>query len=152
LDRQDQECAIPSADPRRRVGRRHQGINLFATQEGDRSSLVALGGDRQNATTAIDVGRFADRHISTESVDSGESDIARARAVSPSLLAMVQKLADKRCVEIFQSQARRIFAEPLLRKSQEQAKRIAVRGDGVGTGLTLSDESIREKRLEEAGE
>jgi hypothetical protein len=113
---------------------------------------VALGGDRQNATTAIDVGRFADRHIPKEGVDGGEPDIACARAVSPSLLAMVQKLADKRCVEIFQSQARRIFTEPLLRKSQEQAKRIAVRGDGVGTGLTLSDESIREKRLEEAGE
>jgi hypothetical protein len=31
LNRQDEEHAIPSADPRRRVGRRHQGINLFAT-------------------------------------------------------------------------------------------------------------------------
>lgn len=69
LNRQDQEQAIPSADPRRRVGRRHQGIDLFATQEGDRSSLVALGGDRQNATTAIGVGRFvAEALLSSETV------------------------------------------------------------------------------------
>ena len=152
LDRQDQEHAIPSADPCRRVGRRHQGIDLFATQEGNRSSLVALGRDRQNATTAIDVGRFTDRHVPKEGVDSGEPDIARTSAVSTSVLDMVQKRADKRCVEIFQRQARWIFTEPLLGKSQEQSKRIAVRGDGVGTGLALSDESVGEEGLQQAGE
>ena len=98
------------------------------------------------------MGRLADRHVPEEGMDGGEPDITRARAVSTSLLDMVQKRADKWCVEIFQGQARGIFADPLLGKSQEQSKCIAVRGNGVGTGLALSDESVGEEGLEQAGE
>ena len=142
LDRQHEKQAIPSADPRRHVRGRHHGVDLWATQEGDRSPLVALGRNRENTATAVDMGRLADRHIPKERVNGSEPDIARAGAVPAGLLDMVQKLADKRCVEIFKGQARRIFAEPLVRKPQQEAKRIAVRRDGVGTGLTLSDESV----------
>jgi hypothetical protein len=78
LDREQQECAIPSADPGGDVRRRQHHVDFSACEIGDRTTLMPLHWDGQNPTAAIEVRRFADRHVSKEGVNRGEPDIARA--------------------------------------------------------------------------
>jgi hypothetical protein len=64
---------------------------------------------------------------------------------------MIQESADERSVEIVQHELRRRFLKLLLGKSEKQPEGIAVRGDGVGTGLALIHKAVSEKGLKQGG-
>lgn len=141
-------------EPRRpglHVGGRHERVDFFPREEGNGPSQMTLGRDRENPTTAVRVGRFADGHIPKERVEGSETDIACAGAVRSLALDVVEKLPDKSRVEILKRQRRRLFPEPLERKPKDQTKRIPVGGDRVRARLPLAEQSVREEALEEAG-
>jgi hypothetical protein len=92
---EQQECAIPSADPRGDIRCREHSIDFRAREIGDRTVFVSLDRDGENPAAAIEVSGFADRHVSKEGVDRGEADIARARRVATVLLDVIQKRTDK---------------------------------------------------------
>ena len=152
LDGEQHERAIPSADPCVDVGRRQQRVDFGACQIGDRTSLVPLDRNRQNPAAAIEMRRLADGHVLTEGVDRGEADIARPRRVATVLLDMIEKRADKRGIEIVEREARGRLREPLLRKPQQQPKRIAIRGDGMGARPLLADQPVGKEALQETRE
>jgi hypothetical protein len=93
---------------------------------------MPLDRDRQDAPAAIEMRRLANRHVSTEGVDGGESDIARPRRVASVLFDMIEKRPDKRRVEIVEGQRRGGLRKPLLRKPEQQPKGIAIGRDGMG--------------------
>lgn len=86
LDREEQQCTIASADPGRGIRRSEHGVDFGAGEIRNRPPLMPLDRDGQNLTTAIEMGRLADRHVATEGVDGREADIARARRV-PAVLS-----------------------------------------------------------------
>ena len=147
LDGQQEQDAIASADPGGDVRRREDGLDFGSCQVRDRSSLVPLDRNGQDLAAAIEMRRLADGHVSTEGVDRGEPDIARARRVPTVLLDMIQKRTDKRRVEIIEGECRGFFAEALLCETQEEAKRIAIRRDGMRTRALLADEALGKEAL-----
>ena len=65
---------------------------------------------------------------------------------------MIEEGADEGRVQIVESQPGWHLAETLGREAQQEAERVPIRRDGMGTGRTLLHESIREEGLEQRGE
>jgi hypothetical protein len=82
--------------------------------------------------------RFSHRDIPKERVNRGQARVPGPTAVAALLLQVLEKSPDERGLEILRGQRRRRFAQLVGRKPEEQSKRIAVPGDGMGAGLPLS--------------
>jgi hypothetical protein len=95
--------------------------------------------------------RFLKRGVLEEGADRGQAKVAGADGIVAVVLNVIQERADERRVEIVQRELRRRFFELLLGKTEKQPERIAVRDDGVGTGLALIHKAISEKGLKQSG-
>jgi hypothetical protein len=113
---------------------------------------VPLDGNRQNPAAAIEMRRLADGHVLTEGVDRGETDIPCPRCVAPVLLDVIEKGTNEGGIQVVERQARGRRSEPLLGKPQQQPKRIAIGGDGMGARALLADQPFREEALQQARE
>ena len=61
---------------------------------------------------------------------------------------VLQEGTDELSVEVLQAKCRGCDAGPLLHEAEEETERVAVRGDGVLTCPTLSEEPLDEEGLE----
>jgi len=95
--------------------------------------------------------RFLKCRVLEEGSDRGQAKIAGADGVVAVILDVIQERTDERRIEIVQRELRGRFFEMLLRKSEKQPERIAVRGDGVGTDLALIHKAVSKKGLKQGG-
>src|SRR6266571_8168477 len=84
-------------------------------------------------------------------MNGGQAYIATAGAVGAVLFQMVEEGADEDRVQVRDGQLRRRFAQPLLSILDQQAKGIAIAGNGGGTRLPLPHQAIQEERLQQHG-
>src|SRR3990170_3984452 len=148
LNRDKQQGLVPASDPGRCVGRGNKGLNLLARQVFDRPALVAFARDGQDLTTPVDLSRLVEGDVPEEGMDGGQSHVAGPRAVPACFLDVLEKLHDERGAQILKRQVRRVFPEPCSGKPQEKPEGVPVSGDRVGTGLSLSLETVREESLQ----
>jgi hypothetical protein len=60
---------------------------------------------------------------------------------------VIEKLADDGGIEVLEGKVRGGLSERLGREGEQQPEGVAVRGDGVATGLSLPHEPVREEPL-----
>jgi hypothetical protein len=95
---------------------------------------VAFAGHREDLLAQQGMRRFSHRDIPKERVNRGQARVPGPTAVAALLLQVLEKSPDERGLEILRGQRRRRFAQLVGRKPEEQSKRIAVPGDGMGAG------------------
>jgi hypothetical protein len=84
----------------------------------------------------------------TEGVDRSETDIPCPRRVTSVLLDMIEKRADECSIQVLEREARRRLSEALLRKPEQQPKRITIRRHGMRARPLLADEPFRKEALQ----
>ena len=65
---------------------------------------------------------------------------------------MIEELADEGRVEVFDHQVARGLAESAHREVQQKPEAVAVSGNGMRAGPTLSEQAVGEERLQEGRE
>lgn len=126
LNGERKEGSISRAQPTRGVRCCEQGVDLYLVQKVDRSFLVSFAGHGQDALALMSTGGLAQGDVAEEGVKSCQAGVSRASAVAPFSLQVVEKLCEKGSIQILNVKVGGILAKPLLRKGQEEAKRIAV--------------------------
>src|SRR5258708_38091419 len=86
-----------------------------------------------------------------ERVDRGESRVAAPYAVMSLALQMLQEVSDQGCSEVCQVELGRRLAGLLVGEGQQQRKAVALGGHGVGAGLALMDQPLREECFQSGG-
>ncbi len=76
------------------------GALLRQGRGSDESPLGAFGGDREHALDQAGVLGMPERAVLEGRMDRGQADVARARAVAPPGLEMLEEGADQRRVEV----------------------------------------------------
>ena len=69
----------------------------------------------------------------------------------PVLLQVIEKGDQEGRIDLSQPELRWLLLQTLLGELQEQAERVAVTGDGMGTDTSLANQPIREEPLEQPG-
>ena len=118
----------------------------------DQSPLVALAGDGEDAAALVGVGRLLERDVVEEGMDRRQACVPAPGAVTAFLLEVIEEVADEGCVQILEGQLRRGLPQSLCGEPQEQAKGVAVSGDGVRAGPALPQEAVGEEGLDQTGE
>ncbi|HEY5304723.1 MAG TPA: hypothetical protein VIJ86_11815 [Acidimicrobiales bacterium] len=80
-------------------------------------------------------------------MDGSQSSVARAHAIVSLVLKIVQKRPDQRSVEVTKVERAGRCPAALMHESEQQTKRVSIRGHGVCASLTLINEPIGEERL-----
>lgn len=83
--------------------------------------------------------------VAKERADRRQAQIAAAYPVAALALQVLEKMPDQRGVEVLQTQIRGRLAQLILGIAQQQAEGIAVGGDGMGAGMALVQQPVREK-------
>jgi hypothetical protein len=147
LNGDKQKSAVPSSNPSRRVGGCKKSVDFFTGEEFDEFSLVTFAWHGEDSMTEIGVGRLVERHVSKEGMDCSESSIPCPDTVCSLLLDMLEELANEGSIQNLDGQVRRLLAEFLCRKLQEQTKGISVRGYGVRARSALPKKPVGEEGL-----
>jgi hypothetical protein len=95
-----EQRVVASSGPGGAVGAGKQRLDLGGGEERDDSLVGAFGGDREHALDQAGVLGMPERAVLEERVDRGQADVARARAVAPLGLEMLEEGADQRRVEV----------------------------------------------------
>src|SRR5205085_5014154 len=82
LNAQEQERMVASAEPRRAIGCREQRLDLDARERRDEATGAALRRNGEHSLAGAAVGRFLESDEAEERMDTGESRVARSRAVA----------------------------------------------------------------------
>ncbi|HXE63908.1 MAG TPA: hypothetical protein VN519_10235 [Bryobacteraceae bacterium] len=104
LNREQEKRPVAPSNPRIESGGGYQSQALCLSQKGYRASFMPLRRNRQHALAMKSKGRFVDRYVPEEGVQRGEAVVSRTRSVSTILFKIVEKLPQKRRIEIFQPQ------------------------------------------------
>jgi hypothetical protein len=94
-------------------------------------------------------GRLGERDIPEEAMEGGETVIARARMIAPIPSQMLEEAFEERRVQILHPQSGRRATELRGREPKQQAERIAVPRNGVGTDSLLRDQPFGEESLQQ---
>ncbi len=138
-------------DQVRRSGRAQQGVDLRTREKPDLRAGAALAGNGQDALNLCRMGGHLEGRIAKERADGGQSQVAAAGTDAPAVLQILQERGDQRCIDLFERQALWCHAKPLLREAQQLPKAVAVRGNRMGTGLTLLHQPRVKKPCSSAG-
>jgi hypothetical protein len=114
LQRDQEERAIPTANPGLDVGDRQQGLDLRGREKLDHFALVAAAGHCEESLTEQGMRRFAERHILGKRVDRRDPRISGAAAPAAGAFEVIEEVADERRCEVVDRQGRRRAAEPIL--------------------------------------
>ena len=105
LNRQQQERAIPPADPRPSVRSGHQCGRFFLGEELHRSSLEALGRNCENALALQAERRFSESDVPEEGMERRETMVSRARPVASIKLQVFEESLQERGIEFIETQS-----------------------------------------------
>ena len=97
----EQQDTVTSSDPRGLIGSRNKRCSFVLGEKLDRSALVALGRDRQNALALQRARRLCVRDKPEECAQGSQASVACLRAVGALLLQGVEKRSEKRYIELF---------------------------------------------------
>src|SRR5579863_6482266 len=152
LQSDQEDSVVPPAGPRRAIRCREQCCDLVAVEEGHAAFDVPLVGHRKDLLAVQQVGWLADGNKAEEGPDRRQPRIPAARAVAASGLDMEQEVADELGIEILDPKSRWRVTCPLVSEAEQQAERVAVAGDRIGTCLHLGAKAIGEESLEQRRE
>lgn len=93
--------------------------------------------------------RFTDRYVLEESVYGRQTVISRPCAVAADLFQIIEKLAQKDCVEIFNLQFGRHAMEAFRCEPKQQAERVAVGRYCMRAYAELLQQAIGKEKLNE---
>ena len=82
-------------------------------------------------------------------MDGGEAHISAAGAVVAFVFEMIEKEAEEHGIEVGKHDFRWYLAQLLLGIGQQETEGVAVACQGMRTRLSLPDEAVGEKRLQE---
>ena len=85
-------------------------------------------------------------------MDGGEPGVARANGIASRGFEVLQEVEDAIGGEVFDVQRGGPAMHRRGQEAQEELEGIAIRGDGVRTGISLGWEMPREERRDEGGE
>lgn len=125
-DRERPQRAISTADSCRAVDDAEECVDLVGEQEIDRPLLVALARDRQDALALVSESGLSQRDIAEERVERRQPSVAGSSTIVAVRLEILEKVDDKRCVQIFEEQQRWRLGEALLRESEQDPEAIAI--------------------------
>jgi hypothetical protein len=137
LEREDQHRAVAAAFPAVLGWRVDQRLGFLRGEEGNFASLVALGGDRQDALDDRGVFGVSDGRVTKQRPDGSEPQVARPGAVAAVVLEVIEERRDHRLVELLPVQRRGCGSRRVLREAQQQPERVAVGGDRARAGVQL---------------
>src|ERR1700690_2427633 len=83
-----------------------------------------------------------------QGTDRDKPRIAGTRTIEPSLLKVLKKGTDQRCIKIIDIEPGWRNRLALRREDQKHSQGIAICGDRMGTDLPLADQSLAEERLQ----
>src|SRR2546426_6194554 len=84
-------------------------------------------------------------------MDGGQAHVATPGAIGAVLFQMIEERTEEDRVQIWDSQLRGCFAQSLLSILHQQAKGIAIAGNGERTRLPLPHQAIQEERFQQHG-
>jgi hypothetical protein len=119
LNSEQKHCPITPPNPTGEVRCRQHGLTLFAGEEFDGPAFVTFGGHRQYLLAKQRMGRLLKGDVLKERMNGSQADVASASAVLPALLEVIEEIADKTHVQIFERDIRRRFAQPFACETQE---------------------------------
>src|SRR5580693_144992 len=96
--------------------------------------------------------RLIQRDVARERMDRGEPRIAGAMAVLTRTLQVLEKFRDQCRREIVHCQRRWGTPAVVRQIAQQEAKRVAIRGDRMGARLALLQQVVGKKPLEQCRE
>ena len=96
--------------------------------------------------------RCFEGNVVEERVDGRQTKVPRSRRHVANLLQFIEEINHQGRVDVFERQRRRRPAQPLLRKLQQQAKRVAVGSNRVGARLTLLHQALCEEAFQQGRE
>ena len=146
------EEVVAFADLRRAIDLREHVCQLGVTEVAEHGTWRLLHGDGEHALTEQREGGLGIEHVAEEAVDGGEPSVARANGIASRGFEVLQEVEDAIGGEVFDVQR---GGRPMHRRGQEAQEKlegIAIRGDGVRTGISLGWEMPREERRDEGRE
>ena len=152
LDGQQHECVIAPPRPSVQIGRTQNSVNLRPREKSDVRPRAALVRNGQDTLYLRGVSRHLEGRVPKERTDGGQSQIAAGRTDASVGLHVVEKRRHQRCIDLLELQPLRGNTKMVLGKLQQQPETVAVRADGVGTGLALLHQPAREEALQQCGE
>jgi hypothetical protein len=126
------------------VRSRQQSFYFGSREEINWFAVVSFGGDGQNPLSQSPKTGLLKRDIPEKRVDSSQTNVAAGSGVVPVFLQVVQKQTDERRIQILRREQRRRLAETILRKSQQQSKRVSVTGNRVRAGVPFGNQPLGE--------
>ena len=148
----EHERMVTPARPGAQVWCEQNRVDLRSGEKTDLCACAALVRDGQDPLNLRCVGRHLERRIPKKRTDGRQSQVAAGCTDTAAGLQIVEVRSDQRCVDLLELQPLRRNAEMLLCELQEQPKAVAVRTDGMGTGLALLHQPTREEALQESWE
>jgi integron integrase len=148
----EHECAISPACQGAQVRRAKQGIDLLAREKANLCPAAALAGHGQDPLNLCREVRQLERRIAKERANGSQPQVAAAGTDASTLLQVLQERGNERCIDLFELQSLGHSAEPLLREAQQLPKAVSVRGNRMGTALTLLHQPLGEKALQQRGQ
>jgi len=148
LHRQGEQRMVASPNPGTAIGDRKQCFDLGVGEESDGRPSLALVG---NGEHALDMRRerwFLEGGVLEERTNGGQTRIACAHAAAPPLLKAGEKGRDQIGVQVGKIEIRGTLVSLVLCKRQQEAKRVAIRGHGVGADLSLCHQPLGEEALQ----
>ena len=142
-----EEQTIAAADPRLHVWCNQERVDLLTAEKGNRATLVALGRNREDPTTMIELSGLVERDVVDEGMNGGEAHVACPGRVAAVVLDVIEKRADKRRIERIERESRWRRAEMHLREVQQEAEGVPVRSDRMGARPSLPEQAVGEERL-----
>src|SRR5436309_623207 len=139
---------VAASNPGMRIGRSEERFDFLPYKEGDHGASETLTGDGQDPLNVLGLRGLLEGGVAEEGADGGEAHIATACCAAAALLQVIEKRTDQRRINVGEVQAGGWLMLLLLRKVQQQAEGIAIRGDRVRAGLSLSHQALGKEALQ----
>jgi hypothetical protein len=151
LNGEQKHCPITPPNPTGEIRCRQHSLTLFAGEKFDGPTFVTFRRHREDLLAKQRMRRLLEGDVLKKGMNRSQADVPRASAVFPTILKVVEEIAEKRGIQIFEREIRWRFAQPLFCKMKEQTERIAVPRYGVGTCAPLPNQAIGKERLQKRG-
>jgi hypothetical protein len=119
LNGEQKHCPITPPNPTGEIRCRQHRLTLCAGEEFDGPTFVAFGGHRQYLLAKQRMRRLLKGDVLKERMNCSQADVTSASAVLPAFLEVIEEIADKTHVQIFDRDIRRRFAQPFFGEMQE---------------------------------
>ncbi len=140
---------IASTGPGASIRCVEQCVDLRSTEKVYQGACEAFARDGEQTLDLCRMGWQLERGVAKEGMYCREAQITAAHAEATTLLQIVQKGHDQRCVDLLDAQPRGCLMQALLRERQELSERVAIGTDGVRACLTLLHQALREEALQQ---